>query len=138
MNERIEKYCYTKKDFNIDWFSGTGPGGQNRNKVQACVRITHIPSGLKVVGQTERTRASNFRKAFNRLGKMIEDWVKVQIAAETVGRITSDERIRTYHIADNWVKDHASNHTIPASALDKKFGELIDARRLSILTGGRE
>jgi len=128
---RLEQYCYTRKDFKIEWFSGTGPGGQNRNKVQTCVRITHIPSGIKSIGQTERTRTGNFRLAFQNLGKKIEMWVKKQIALESVPRKKIDERIRTYHFVDNWVKDHLSGHTIPASLLDKKFGELITARNIA-------
>ena len=132
MKERLEKYCYTKKDFRIEWFSGTGPGGQNRNKVQNCVRITHIPSSLKVTGQTERGRNANFKKAFNTLALMVQKWIRQQIAAETKPRQISNETIRTYHFADNYVKDHASKLTIPASLLDKRFKELVEARKLAV------
>lgn len=46
----------TKKDFKLEWFSGTGAGGQYRNKHQNCCRITHIESGLTCTGQTQRDR----------------------------------------------------------------------------------
>ena len=133
MGTRIEQFCYTKKDFKIDWFSGTGPGGQNRNKVQACVRITHLPSGLTATGQRDRSRAVNFRNAFNTLGAKLKPWVEEQIrkAAPESSKVT--ETIRTYHYADNRVTDHASRYRIAASELDKKFGELIDARHDAII-----
>lgn len=125
--ERIEKYCYTKKDFKIEWFSGTGPGGQNRNKVQTCCRITHISSGIKETGQNSRSRTSNFKDAFHRLGKRIEVWIKNEINKENQ-RVPSNETIRTYHFVDNRVIDHASKFKITAGELDKRFGELIEAR----------
>jgi peptide chain release factor 1 len=126
--ERIEKYCYTKKDFKIEWFSGTGPGGQNRNKVQACCRITHIPSGLKETGQTARSRQANLKEAFNRLGVRVKGWIINEINKETEQRTISNETIRTYHFADNRVVDHASGFKISAGELEKRFGELIEAR----------
>lgn len=131
MQERIERYCYTRKDFKIEWFSGTGPGGQNRNKVQTCVRITHLPSGLKSVSQTHRTRTANFRDAFRALGAKIKDWVQAQLSREHQ-RAPSNETIRTYHYADNRVVDHASGFRIAAKELDKKFGDLIEARKRSV------
>jgi peptide chain release factor 1 len=131
MRERLEQFCYTRKDFRIEWFSGTGPGGQNRNKVQTCVRITHVPSGLKIVSQRHRTRTANFREAFQSLGQKIKAWVEQQISRDHMRR-TSDETIRTYHFADNRVVDHASGHRIPARELDKRFGELIEARKKTI------
>jgi len=130
--ERIEKYCYTKKDFKIDWFSGTGPGGQNRNKVQACCRITHIPSGITVVGQTERSRARNFSKAFRNLAAKLEVWIKNDMASEH-RRVVSKEVIRTYHFADNRIVDHKSGLVISATSLDKNFSDLIDARNWAML-----
>jgi peptide chain release factor 1 len=127
--ERIEKYCYTKKDFKIEWFSGTGPGGQNRNKVQACVRITHLPSGLKTTGQNSRSRAANFRDAFRRLGEQLKPWIKAEINKNNPQRQVSKETIRTYHFADNRITDHASRFRISADELDKRFEELIIARQ---------
>jgi peptide chain release factor 1 len=126
--ERIEKYCYTRKDFKIDWFSGTGPGGQNRNKVQACCRITHIPSGFTAVGQTERTRNRNFSIAFQNLSEKLEPWIRADMKSESMVRTTSDETIRTYHMAENRIVDHESGLVIPASSLEKRFGDLLDAR----------
>ena len=133
MSTRIEKFCYGKKDFKIEWFSGTGPGGQNRNKVQTCVRITHIPSGLMATGQRDRSRTANFRTAFNDLGAKIKPWVEAQIRKEAPQREKATETIRTYHYADNRVVDHLSRFRIAASELDKKFGELVDARREAII-----
>ena len=129
MTERIEEYCYTKKDFKIEWFSGTGPGGQNRNKVQACCRITHLPSGLKTTSQTHRSQQTNLRAAFRDLGKKIGAWVKEQINKDSPYRQPSNETVRTYHFVDNRVVDHASGFKITAGELDKRFGDLIDARQ---------
>ena len=125
--ERIEKYCYTKKDYKIEYFSGTGPGGQNRNKVQACCRITHLPSGLKETGQNARSQQANFRDAFQRLGKRVGAWIRAELNAEA-RRTPSTETIRTYHFVDNRVVDHVSGFRISAGELDKRFGELIEAR----------
>ena len=62
----------TKKDFRVDWFSGTGAGGQYRNKHQNCCRITHVATGLVATGQSNRDRPSNQREAFRSLaGKFI-------------------------------------------------------------------
>lgn len=133
MGTRIDKFCYTKKDFKIEWFSGTGPGGQNRNKVQTCVRITHIPSGLQATGQRDRSRTTNFRNAFNDLGAKLKPWIREQIKKEAPERSKTTETIRTYHYADNRVTDHASRYRIAASELDKKFGELVDARQSTII-----
>ncbi|MFA7287284.1 MAG: peptide chain release factor-like protein [Melioribacteraceae bacterium] len=57
----------TKKDFKIDFFSGTGAGGQHRNKHQNCVRLTHIDSGVMSTGQSSRDRIANQREVFESL-----------------------------------------------------------------------
>lgn len=60
-------FSVTKKDLKIDWFSGTGKGGQYRNKHQNCVRIHHPESGAIVTGQSNRDRTANIKEAFNNL-----------------------------------------------------------------------
>lgn len=127
--ERIEKYCYTKKDFRIEWFSGTGPGGQKKNKTQNSCRIIHLPSGLKVTGQNHRSRQQNFKEAFRNLGQKLEEWILNQISKETIQRTVSDEVVRTYHFADNRVVDHLSGVRTSIDTLEKDFGKLIEARR---------
>lgn len=104
--ELLPKFSYTKKDFVLDWFSGTGKGGQKRNKTQACLRLTHIPSGITVTAQTERDRSSNQRNAFEQIRPKLEAWIRSQIGETTYPR--SNELVRTYHEVDNRVLDHAS------------------------------
>lgn len=58
-----------KEDLVIEWYSGHGPGGQNRNKCQNCCRIKHPESGAVTTGQEERSREQNLRNAFRRLAK---------------------------------------------------------------------
>lgn len=62
-------FSVTKKDLKIEWFSGTGAGGQYRNKHQNCVRVHHSESGALVTGQSNRNRESNIREAFSNLVK---------------------------------------------------------------------
>lgn len=142
MREKLEKFSYTKKDFILDWYSGTGAGGQHRNKHQNCLRLTHIPSGITVTAQDARDRQTNIRNAFQRLKPKLEIWVKAQIGETKYPR--SNELVRTYHVPDNRVIDHASGKQIAWSEIDKKFGELVDARlrdnmnkRETGLTNGR-
>jgi len=54
-------FSVTKKDLEIEYFSGTGAGGQYRNKHQNCVRLKHPDSGAIVTGQSNRERSSNLR-----------------------------------------------------------------------------
>jgi len=62
-------FSITKKDFKIDYFSGTGAGGQHRNKHQNCVRLHHLESGVRSTGQSNRSRTANLREAFKGLVK---------------------------------------------------------------------
>ena len=62
-------FSVTKKDLDINFFSGTGAGGQHRNKHQNCVRMFHKESGARSVGQSHREKQVNLREAFNTLIK---------------------------------------------------------------------
>jgi protein subunit release factor A len=82
----------SKKDFALEWFSGSGAGGQHRNKHQNCCRITHIESGLSATGQNSRSRVTNQDSAFRSLAQKI-----LALHASNKTRQDSDEVVRTYH-----------------------------------------
>lgn len=65
-------FSVTKKDFDINYFSGTGCGGQARNKHQNCCRMTHRDSGASAVGQTQRDRLANEQAAFRTIVNSIK------------------------------------------------------------------
>lgn len=73
-------FSVTKKDFDVTWFSGTGSGGQYRNKHQNCCRIIHKESGALGTGQSQRDRLSNQKEAFNNVvsSDKFQKWLKVQ------------------------------------------------------------
>ena len=133
MRERIEEFCYTRKDFVLDWYSGSGAGGQHRNKHQNCLRLTHIASGITVTAADGRERPANLRRAFERLRPKLEAWIRAQIGEQTYPRF--GEVVRTYHEADNRVVDHASGEQIAWAELDKRFGDMIEARARAGATG---
>lgn len=66
MNKEL-LFSVTKKDLEINYFSGSGAGGQHRNKHQNCVRMYHKESGVRTTGQDSRERQSNLKTAFKRL-----------------------------------------------------------------------
>jgi len=85
-------FSITKKDLKIDYFSGTGAGGQHRNKHQNCVRINHKDSGVIVTGQSNKSRQANIREAFNSLVKhtKFKIWMNMRVNEEIDGKKIED------------------------------------------------
>lgn len=120
----------TRKDFRIDWFSGTGAGGQYRNKHMNCCRITHIETGLRATGQSNRDRPSNQREAFSKLARL----VIAHYSTPPEGRRTTNEVVRNYHAERNEVLDKASRlrMTYKEVVEDRNIGPMIEARAQSV------
>jgi peptide chain release factor 1 len=124
------------KDLRIDTFCSSGPGGQSVNTTYSAVRITHVPSGLVVSQQDEKSQIKNRAKAMRvlraRLYEMEQSKQHEAIAAERRGQIkTGDrsEKIRTYNYPQNRVTDHRINFTLHqlTEVMDGKLGPLVDA-----------
>ena len=123
----------TKKDFRIEWFSGSGAGGQHRNKHQNCCRIIHVESGLRAQGTEHRERSANQRVAFTRLVRLL---IAHYRSGEAQERYRATTRVvRNYHGVRNEVHDKASGKRLPYRqvVVDGDLGELIEARRLAML-----
>ena len=75
------KLSLTKKDFEYQWFSGKGAGGQHRNKHQNCFRIKHVASGAKATGQSSKERIANKRTAMQALAKnpLFRAWCNMKL-----------------------------------------------------------
>jgi len=126
------------QDLRIDTFCATGPGGQSVNTTQSAVRITHMPSGLVVSCQDEKSQLQNKEKALRILrSRLLDKYISEQTAeqAETrktmVGSGDRSERIRTYNFPQNRVTDHRIGLTlhkldlILAGELDDIVEELV-------------
>lgn len=104
-------FSVTKKDFDIHYFSGTGAGGQHRNKHQNCVRLKHRDSGAYSTGQSNKDRKGNIKEAINSLvkttkfklwinmrvhevieGEKLEDKVKRQMKPENIKVEVKDDK----------------------------------------------
>ena len=116
----------SKKDFKLEWFSGTGAGGQHRNKHQNCCRITHIETGLKSQGTESRERITNQRVAFERLASLVLSYH----AAPEADRRQWGKTIRNYHGVRNEVHDKASGlkQTYKKVVVDADLTDMIQAR----------
>ena len=108
----------------IEWFSGTGKGGQHRNKHQNCCRATHLPTGLTALGTESRSRESNKKLAMARLGER----VRQHLHKDTERYRASAERVRTYHAPRNQVIDHASGKVFSYKDTLQDIGPAIEAR----------
>jgi peptide chain release factor 1 len=125
-----------EKDLRIDIFRSSGPGGQSVNTADSAVRITHIPTGLVVQCQEERSQLQNKNKAMKVLRSRLLDRARqeqdAKIAADRKMQVGSGDRsakIRTYNYPQNRVTDHRVGLTLYrlGDVLDGDLGELVES-----------
>jgi peptide chain release factor 1 len=126
-----------EKDLKIDTMRAQGAGGQHVNKTESAIRITHLPSGIVVFVQEERSQHKNKAKALAYLRTKLYDQQRSKLDAERAadrrGQIGSgdrSERIRTYNFPQGRVTDHRINltlHKLPQVMEGEALHEVIDA-----------
>ncbi|MFN2744615.1 MULTISPECIES: peptide chain release factor 1 [unclassified Bacillus (in: firmicutes)] len=125
-----------EKDIRVDTFASSGPGGQSVNTTMSAVRLTHLPTGVVVSCQDEKSQIKNKEKAMKVLRARIYDKFQQEAQAEydqnrksAVGTGDRSERIRTYNFPQNRVTDHRIGLTIQKldQILEGKLDEVIDA-----------
>ncbi|NLI81582.1 MAG: peptide chain release factor 1 [Deltaproteobacteria bacterium] len=132
--EEVDVYI-DPNDLRVDVFRSSGPGGQSVNTTDSAVRITHVPSGLVVICQDEKSQHKNKAKALKVLRARLLDQMQMEqeskIAQERksqVGTGDRSERIRTYNFPQNRVSDHRINLTLYKldTVLEGNLDEIID------------
>ena len=139
-----------EKDLRIDVFRASGPGGQSVNTTDSAVRITHLPSGIVVSQQDEKSQHKNKAKAMKVLRARLYEAARQKAAAERaetrksqIGSGDRSERIRTYNYPERRVTDHRIGLTLHKldRMMDGDLDEVIDAltaddqaRRLAEMT----
>jgi peptide chain release factor 1 len=127
-----------EKDLRVDTYRAGGPGGQNVNKVSSAIRITHLPSGIVVACQEERSQHQNRAKAMKllraKLFEIAEEKERSKRATARkimVGTGDRSEKIRTYNFPQGRLTDHRIGFTIYRlpEVLDGDLDEVIDALR---------
>ncbi|HKC48158.1 MAG TPA: peptide chain release factor-like protein, partial [Gemmatimonadales bacterium] len=126
------------KDLRIDVFRSSGPGGQSVNTTDSAVRVTHLPTGLVVQCQDQKSQLQNKLKALEILRSRLLDRMIAEQQAERarerrtkLGTGDRSEKIRTYNFPRNQITDHRigfSSHNL-AEVLDGRLDELMDALR---------
>ncbi len=124
-----------EKDLKIDTYRSSGAGGQHVNKTESAIRITHLPTGIVVSCQDERSQIKNRERAMSVLKSKLYDFYQTQADEEyaknrrtQVGTGDRSERIRTYNYPQGRLTDHRINYTVYnlEAFLDGDIEDLID------------
>jgi peptide chain release factor 1 len=134
--EEVDVAIDEARDLRIDVYRSSGPGGQSVNTTDSAVRITHLPTGLVVIQQDEKSQHKNKAKALKVLRSRLYEQERSRLADERAGARKSmvgsgdrSERIRTYNFPQGRVTDHRINltlHRLP-EILEGQMEELLGA-----------
>jgi peptide chain release factor 1 len=134
--EEVEQVQIDESDLRIDVYRSSGKGGQGVNTTDSAVRITHLPTGIVVTCQNERSQLQNKARAMQvlaaRLQVLAEEQVQADASADRASQIRTvdrSERIRTYNFPENRIADHRINfkaHNLD-QVLDGDMDALLDA-----------
>lgn len=131
MDPTIEEFTFKETDLKVEWYSGTGAGGQHRNKHQNSCRLTHKPTGKVVTAQC-RSRQNSLEQAKTALIKELASIAYAQHRNVTdidrkqkVGSGMRGDKIRTYRFQDDVVKDHITGKTSSVKQVLKGNFDLI-------------
>jgi len=133
--EEIDDVDINPTDLRVDTYRASGAGGQHVNRTESAIRITHLPSGIVVECQDERSQHKNRARAMSLLRAKLLSGAQQQQAAETaesrklqVGSGDRSERIRTYNFPQNRLTDHRINLTIYRleEVMDGALEDVID------------
>jgi len=125
-----------EKDLQIDYYRAGGAGGQHVNKTESAIRITHLPTGIIVACQDERSQGKNKEKAMNWLKSKLYDYYQSQEDSEyaqkrklQVGTGDRSEKIRTYNYPQSRVTDHRINMTLYSleNFMNGDIGDMVEA-----------
>ncbi len=134
--EEVESVTVNPAEIRVDTFRASGAGGQHVNKTDSAIRITHLPSGIVVECQDERSQHKNRSRAMSLLkARLLAAEQEKQQSAQArsrklqVGSGDRSERIRTYNFPQGRVTDHRINLTLYklADVMDGRLDELLDA-----------
>ena len=136
--DEVDEVDINKADLRVDTFRASGAGGQHVNKTDSAIRITHLPTGIVVECQDERSQHKNRARAMSLLQAKLNSSVQEQAAQEQadtrrnlVGSGDRSERIRTYNYPQGRITDHRINLTLYklAEVMEGALGEVIDPLR---------
>ena len=139
--EEVDVQIDEVRDLRIDVYRSTGPGGQSVNTTDSAVRITHLPSGLVVTCQDEKSQHKNRARALKILRSRLYDLERSRLQEERaekrrgqIGTGGRSERIRTYNFPQNRVTDHRLTLTLHKldRILEGELEELIEAATLAL------
>ena len=132
-----------EKDLKIDTYRSSGAGGQHVNKTESCIRMTHLPTGIVVTCQDERSQLKNREKAMKVMKSRLYDYYNSQYQSEyaenrknQIGTGDRSERIRTYNFPQGRITDHRIGFT--AYNLDEFMLGDIDAMVEALTLADRE
>lgn len=127
----IRSVTIPESDLRVEWYSGTGAGGQHRNKHQNSCRIVHIPTGIISTAQC-RSRQNSYEQALTEIQRRVVDQIieiKESVVAKNrrlqVGSGMRGDKIRTYRFQDDRVQDHRTGKSAKSSTVLKGNFDLL-------------
>ncbi|MBQ3235709.1 MAG: peptide chain release factor 1 [Clostridia bacterium] len=129
-----------EKDLKIDTYRSSGAGGQHVNKTESCIRMTHLPTGIVVTCQDERSQIKNREKALKVMKSRLYDYYNSQYRKEydenrksQIGTGDRSERIRTYNFPQGRITDHRIGFTLYSleNFLSGNIDEMIEALQIA-------